>query len=128
MTTGNADGTVVTEERAQFVRVASVDELPPGTGKAVTVNDRRIALFNVDGTFYAIDDSCTHEEASLAQGSLYGDIVACPKHGSRFNVRTGRVLSLPAVIPVNTYPVKVEEGQVYLLPEPQKGRGMPHKV
>lgn len=118
----------MTEERVEFVRVASVDEVPPGTGKAVTVDGRRIALFNVDGTFYAIDDSCTHEEASLSQGPLHGDIVACPKHGSRFNVRTGRVLSLPAVIPVNTYPVKVEDGSIYLLPTPQKGKGMPHKV
>lgn len=113
---------------AEYVKVASVDEIPPGQGKAVTVDGRRIALFNVDGTVYAIDDTCTHEEASLGEGALYGDIVACPKHGSRFNVRTGRVLSLPAVIPVNTYPVKIENGQIYVLPEPQKGRGMPHKA
>ena len=113
---------------AEFVKVASIQELPPGAGKVVTVDGRRIALFNVDGTVYAIDDTCTHEEASLGEGALHGDIVACPKHGSRFNVRTGRVLSLPAVIPVSTYPVKIEDGQIYVLPEPQKGRGMPHKA
>lgn len=113
---------------AEYVKVASEDEIPAGQGKAVSVDGRRIAVFNVNGTFYAIDDTCTHEEASLAEGPTYGDIVACPKHGSRFHLPTGRVLSLPAVIPVNTYPVKVEAGQVLVLPEPQRGRGMPHKV
>ncbi|HTE03524.1 MAG TPA: non-heme iron oxygenase ferredoxin subunit [bacterium] len=113
---------------AAFVRVASVDELPAGMGKAVTVDGQRIALFNVNGTFYAIDDTCTHEEASLAAGAVYGEIVACPKHGSRFHLPTGRVLSLPAVVPVSTYQVKVEDGQVLLLPVPRRGRGMPHKL
>jgi len=105
-----------------------VVDVPPGTAKAIAVDGRRIALFNVGGTFYAIDDSCTHEETSLAEGPVVGEIVACPKHGSRFHLPTGRVLSLPAVIPVDTYQVKVEDGQVLVLPVPQKGRGMPHKA
>jgi 3-phenylpropionate/trans-cinnamate dioxygenase ferredoxin subunit len=113
---------------AEFVKVAAEGELPPGGVVVITVGDRTIAVFNVDGAFHAIDDSCTHEYAPLSQGVRSGEIVTCPKHGSRFNVRTGRVLSLPAVVPVNTYPVKVEGGQVYVLPEPQRGRGMPHKV
>lgn len=112
----------------EYVKVATLDELPAGTAKAISVDGRRIAVFNVGGTIYAIDDTCTHEEASLAEGAVSGEIVACPKHGSRFNLQTGRVHSLPAVIPVNTYLVKVENGQILLLPEPQKGRGMPHKV
>ncbi len=94
----------------------------------ITAGGRTIAVFNVDGAFCAIDDSCTHEYAPLSEGARSGEVVTCPKHGSRFNVRTGRVLSLPAVVPVNTYPVKVEDGQVFVLPEPQRGRGMPHKV
>lgn len=118
----------MSERTAEFVRVATADEIPPGKGKAVTVDGRRIALFNVNGTFYAIDDTCTHEEASLAEGAVYGEIVACPKHGSRFHLSTGRVLSLPAVVPVNTYQVKVSDEQVLLLPVPQRGKGMPHKV
>jgi len=113
---------------AEYVQVATLEELPAGTAKAVVVDGRRIAVFNVAGTLYAIDDTCTHEEASLAEGAVSGEIVTCPKHGSRFNLRTGRVLSLPAVIPVSTYLVKVENGQILLLPEPQRGRGMPHKV
>lgn len=110
------------------MRVASVEEIPPGKAKVVTVDGRRVAIFNVGGTFYAIDDACTHETTPLSDGPLYGDIVACPKHGSRFHLPTGRVLSLPAVVPVNTYTVKVDGGQVLLQPVPHKGHGMPHKA
>jgi len=117
----------VTEQAAAFVRVAAVGDVPEGGSTVVAVNGRRIAVFNVKGAFYAIDDTCTHEEASLGAGAVYGEIVACPKHGSRFHIPTGRVLSLPAVAPVNTYQVKVESGQVWVLPVPHKGKGMPHK-
>ena len=113
---------------AEFMHVASAAELPPGGVTVITAGGRSIAVFNVEGAFYAIDDSCTHEYAPLSPGTRVGEIVTCPKHGSRFNVRTGGVLSLPAVVPVNIYPVKVEDGQVYVLPEPQRGRGMPHKA
>lgn len=113
---------------AEFVHVGASGDVPPGGARVLEIQGRRIAVFNVDGTFYAIDDVCTHDEASLAAGARSGEIVTCPKHGSRFNVRTGRVLSLPAVVPVNTYPVKVEDGQVYVRPEPEPGRGMPHKA
>ncbi|MDQ7820699.1 MAG: non-heme iron oxygenase ferredoxin subunit [Armatimonadota bacterium] len=118
----------MTGATSEFVPVAAVDEIPPGTARVVTLEGRRIAVFNVGGTYYAIDDTCTHEEASLASGALYGDIVACPRHGSRFHLPTGRVLSLPAVIPVNTYPVQVADGQVCVQPVPRRGRGMPHKT
>ncbi len=111
-----------------FVKVATVDQVPPGQGRRVDVDGRRIALFNVGGRFYAVDDTCTHEEASLSAGALSGEIVACPKHGSRFHLPTGRVLSLPAVRPVDTYEVKVEGTDVLVLPQPRKGVGMPHKV
>ncbi len=113
---------------AEYVQVAAVADLPPGQARAVEVGGRKIALFNVDGALYAIDDSCTHEYTPLSTGPRSGEIVTCAKHGSRFNVRTGRVLSLPAVVPVNTYPVRVEDGQIYILPEPQRGHGMPHKA
>jgi 3-phenylpropionate/trans-cinnamate dioxygenase ferredoxin subunit len=118
----------MTETTTEFIPAATVEEVPPGTSKVITIEGRRIALFNVNGTFYAIDDTCTHEEASLGTGAVHGEVVVCPKHGSRFHIPTGRVLSLPAVVPVNTYQVKVEAGQVLLLPVPHRGRGMPHKA
>jgi 3-phenylpropionate/trans-cinnamate dioxygenase ferredoxin subunit len=117
-----------TMPQTEYVRVAAVEEIPPGGARAVAVGGRTIAVFNVDGSFYAVDDTCTHEYAPLSQGARHSEVVTCPKHGSRFNVRTGRVLSLPAVVPVSTYPVRVEGGQVYVLPAPQRGHGMPHKA
>lgn len=116
------------ETQADYVRVADAAAIPPGGVLAVSAGGHTIAVFNVDGEYYAVDNTCTHEYAPLSQGACHGEIVTCPKHGSRFNVRTGRVLSLPAVVPVSTYPVKVEDGQVFVLPEPQRGRGMPHKA
>jgi 3-phenylpropionate/trans-cinnamate dioxygenase ferredoxin subunit len=92
---------------AKWVRVASVDDVPAGEGRYFDVDGEPIAIFHVDGSYYAINDVCTHEEASLAEGELEGEVVECALHGARFNVRTGEVVSLPAVVPVQTYPVRV---------------------
>ncbi len=93
---------------AKFVRVASTSEIPAGSGKYVDVNGEAIAVFHVTGgNFYATCDVCTHEDASLAEGELEGEVVECPLHGARYNVRTGEVKALPAVVPVKTYPVRV---------------------
>lgn len=97
---------------ANFIPVASSDELEPGQCKQVIVEGKKIALYNVDGTIYATDDTCSHAEASLAEGCLRGDEIECPKHGARFNVKTGQALSLPAWAPVATYEVKVEAGEI----------------
>jgi 3-phenylpropionate/trans-cinnamate dioxygenase ferredoxin subunit len=93
---------------ARFVRVASTNDVPAGTGIYVDVNGEPIALFHVeDGGFFATSDVCTHEEASLSEGELDGEIVECPLHGARYNVRTGEVKSLPAVRGVKSFPVRV---------------------
>ena len=96
----------------EFVMVASVDDLPSGRMTCVEVEGRRLLLANVDGTFYATDDTCTHEDASLSSGSLHGDYVKCPLHGSRFSLRTGEPTEEPADEPVNCYPVRVEGNSV----------------
>lgn len=98
----------------EFFAVAKTEEVPVGACKRVVVEGERIALFNVNGTIYATDDTCTHEEASLCAGELEGHVVECPKHGARFDVRTGKVLSLPAVVPVETYEIKIEDGEIYV--------------
>lgn len=112
---------------AEFVRVLTLADVPPGTAKQVEIDGRKIAVVNARGTVYAIDDTCTHENESLSEGPVVGEIIACPKHGSRFHLATGRVLSLPAVRPVNTYAVKVEGEDIFLSPEPRPGQGMPHR-
>jgi 3-phenylpropionate/trans-cinnamate dioxygenase ferredoxin subunit len=93
---------------ADFIAVASTAEVPPGKVRSCPVDGRKIAVCNVDGTFYAIDDVCTHDGGELDQGELDGDQIECPRHGARFDVKTGRALTLPAVMPVKSYPVRVE--------------------
>jgi len=96
----------------EFVTVARTTDVPPGTAKPYNVNGKSIALCNVDGTFYAIDDVCTHDGGELGEGYLEGDQIECPRHGARFDVKTGKALTLPAVMPVNAYPVQVEDGEI----------------
>jgi len=97
---------------ADFIAVADISDIAPGRVKVVEVDDRRIALCNVDGEFFAIDDVCTHDGGSLDQGELYDNVIECPRHGARFDVRTGKVLALPAVKPIHTYPLRVEGTQI----------------
>ena len=92
----------------RFTRIAEVDELQPGSMRRVQIREHRILLANVDGRIYAADDTCPHEEASLSTGSLKGEWVKCPLHGSRFNVRTGEVVDEPAETNLQTYAVCVE--------------------
>jgi len=101
---------------SKFIRVARVEEIPPGTVKAFELDFDRVAVVNLDGEFYAISDICTHEHAYLYEGEIIDGTIECPLHGSRFDIRTGRVLALPAVVPVKTYPVAVENGEIYVAP------------
>src|SRR5260370_20718780 len=97
----------------RFVRVARTSEIPEGTGLFVDVDGEPIAVFHVDDDgFYATCDVCTHEEASLAEGELEGEIVECPLHGARYNVRTGEVKALPAVVRLQTYPLRVVDDAI----------------
>ena len=92
--------------------VADVADIPPGSARVVECDGKRLALCNVDGAFYAVDDVCTHDGGSLDQGELIGDEIECPRHGARFSVVTGRVTRLPAMMPLRTYPVSVEDGRI----------------
>lgn len=105
---------------ANWVKVAKVEEIPAGTVKVVLAGDHRIAVCNLEGTLYAIDDVCTHDGGPLGQGELIDGEIECPRHGAHFDVRTGRALSLPAVFPVDTYDVRVRDGNVEVLPEPRR--------
>lgn len=99
---------------ADFVKVAKVSEVPSGTARCVSVNGSKIALFNIEGEFYAIDDTCSHAEASLSEGAIDGDRVECPKHGACFNIKTGEALSFPAFTPVATYEVKIDDEDILI--------------
>ena len=92
--------------------VATIGEIPPGTGKAFTVATRRLALFNVDGRIFAIDGVCPHDGAPLSEGALDGTTVICPWHNAEFDVTCGKVLCPPAVEDVRSYPVFVNGDSV----------------
>jgi 3-phenylpropionate/trans-cinnamate dioxygenase ferredoxin subunit len=94
------------------VTVAKATDTPPGTITVHEVDGKRIALCNVNGRLYAIDDVCTHDGGPLDQGELIDNLVECPRHGARFDVTTGRAVVLPAVRPVKTYPVEVDGDDV----------------
>ena len=99
-----------------WVEAGNISDIPAGRVKLVFYEpeDLRIAVCNVDGQFFAIEDVCTHDGGSLDQGALEGDEIECPRHGARFNVRTGDATLMPAVMPVRTFPVKIE-GQTLLV-------------
>jgi 3-phenylpropionate/trans-cinnamate dioxygenase ferredoxin subunit len=99
---------------AEFVTVATVDEIAPGDYIALSVDDEFILLFNIGGEFYAIADRCTHDDGPLEDGDLNGHAIHCPRHGAAFDVRTGDVLSMPATQPVETYPVRVVGDEVQI--------------
>lgn len=97
-----------------LVRVASVADIASGTGRMVQAGEATIALFNVGGTFYAIDNRCTHVGGPLSQGRLSENVVTCPWHGSRFDVTTGQVVGPPARRPVQAYPARVQGDGVFV--------------
>lgn len=99
---------------AEFVRVASTDDVKPGNGIVAETNGKALALFNIDGTIYAIDNTCVHRGGPLGEGELEGEVVTCPWHGWQFNVKTGGCVNNPAA-KIDTYQVKVEGTDINVL-------------
>jgi glycine betaine catabolism B len=97
-----------------FAKVADEKEIPPSQMKEVEVNGEKVCLANVEGKYYAIGNVCTHLGGPLAQGKLEGYEVQCPWHGSRFDIRTGRVARPPAMRSEPTYEIKIEKDNILL--------------
>jgi 3-phenylpropionate/trans-cinnamate dioxygenase ferredoxin component len=96
-----------------FTKAITVAELTAGMKKTVVIGGKKLAIANVDGEFFAIDDTCSHEECSLGtEGFLEGKLIICGCHGSQFDITDGKVLSLPAPTDVASYETKVENGDV----------------
>ena len=105
-----------------MVRVADINHVPPGTGKVIRARGRAIALFNISGTFYALDNVCTHRGGPLGEGKVDGTVVTCPWHGNQFDVTTGRVVM--GTRPATAYAVHTEGDDVLIdLPEPDDVHG-----
>lgn len=98
---------------ASFVKVLATGDLAPGTKKTVMVNGKKIALANIEGEFFAIDDTCSHAQCSLGtEGFLDGSAIICGCHGAQFDMTNGKVLSMPATVDIASYPTKVKDGMV----------------
>lgn len=99
-------------ENIEFVEIAPASELPNGERLFVEIEGKSIVIFNIADQFFAIADVCTHDDGPLGDGDLEGYNIVCPRHGAEFDVRTGKVMQMPAVVDVPAYPVKVVEGMI----------------
>jgi len=100
----------------EFLKVAQISDLAPGEKILVEYDEEDVGLFNIDGEIFAISDVCTHDNGPLVEGELDGDCIICPRHGARFNVKTGQQ-TMPAISPVPLYEVKVEGDDILIAPK-----------
>ena len=96
----------------RFLKVARAEDIAPGTSIAVELPEASLAISNVDGQFFAIENLCTHDDGPLGEGELDGFRIQCPRHLAYFDVRNGKALTLPAVMDVECFPVQVQDGDV----------------
>ena len=96
----------------EFITLAKVDEIPQGEVRAFDAGGVAVAVANAGGSFFAFDDTCTHRQCSLAEGELEDSTIVCPCHGSEFDIRTGEVVAPPARDPVQSYELRIEDGQI----------------
>lgn len=107
---------------SDYVTVARVGEIAPGTVKVVRIDGVPIGVANVAGEYYAFADVCTHDDGPVAEGELDEYEIECPRHGARFDIRTGAVRLLPAVVPIPVYPLRVAGDAIQVQPEPAERR------
>ncbi|MEN8106553.1 MAG: non-heme iron oxygenase ferredoxin subunit [Pseudomonadota bacterium] len=97
---------------SEWIDVALIDEIEEGGVKLVDVGGAEVAVFNIEGNFYALADVCTHDGGTLADGTVEGHEIECPRHGARFDIRTGKVTAPPAYEDISTFPVRTDNGRV----------------
>ena len=100
-----------------FAKVANAEDVASGEMLLVELRGKRVLLANIDGTYYAVDEACTHSDCPLSEGGLDGAIVSCPCHGSQFDLRTGHVVSPPAVESLVWYQIRIDDGNILIGPE-----------
>ncbi len=104
----------VTGAQSEWVRVATADEVPPDSLRAVSTDRGPVVLARLEDDIYALEDRCSHQDYPLSAGELDDGELECTFHGARFDVCTGRATQLPAVVPVRTFPVEVRDGEVFI--------------
>jgi 3-phenylpropionate/trans-cinnamate dioxygenase ferredoxin subunit len=104
----------VDESKIEYVDIVPASELPPGERLFVEIEGQPIVIFNIAGQFYAIADVCSHDDGPVGEGDLEDYCIVCPRHGAEFDVRTGKVISMPAVVDIPAYPVRVVDGIIQI--------------
>jgi 3-phenylpropionate/trans-cinnamate dioxygenase ferredoxin subunit len=99
---------------AKFVKVARVEDIQPGKKEIFDVDGIPVVIVNLEGEFYALEDVCTHDGGPLGEGAMEDGQLICPRHGARFDIRTGAALTMPAFEPAPTYEVKIQDGDIYV--------------
>ncbi|MFN2216291.1 MAG: Rieske (2Fe-2S) protein [Anaerolineales bacterium] len=100
------------EKQCEFFQVTSAEELPNGERLFIEIDEKQIVLFNIAGNFYAMGDVCSHDDGPVGDGEIEGFEIICPRHGARFDIRTGEALLLPAAVDIPTYPIRVVDGTI----------------
>lgn len=96
----------------EYFQISEIHEILPGKRLFLEIDDIPLIVFNIDGEFFALDDICSHDDGPLGEGELDGYKITCPRHGAKFDMRTGEALSLPAVKGVSTYPIRIVDGNI----------------
>src|SRR5512143_1629395 len=104
----------IDESQVEYLDIAPASELPPGERLFVEIEGKPIVIFNIAGQFFSIADVCSHDDGPVGEGDLAGYNITCPRHGAQFDVRSGKVLKLPAVVDIPAYPVRVVNGMIQL--------------
>jgi 3-phenylpropionate/trans-cinnamate dioxygenase ferredoxin subunit len=102
------------ENQVEYIAVAAVDEIPNGERLFIDIDRQPVVIFNIAGKYFAIADVCSHDDGPVGEGELHGYDISCPRHGAAFDVRSGKVLSLPAIVDIPAYPVRVVNGEVQI--------------
>jgi 3-phenylpropionate/trans-cinnamate dioxygenase ferredoxin subunit len=110
----NLQYTQVTGENLEWITVATTADLPNGSRRILEIDGQPVAVFNIAGEYYAIADVCSHDDGPVAEGELDGYEIECPRHGARFDVRNGKVLSFPAIVDIPAYQVRVEGDDIQI--------------
>ncbi len=95
-----------------YYPICSTEDLPEGERLFIELGDDPVVILNINGEYFAIDDICTHDQGPLGDGEIEDHQIVCPRHGARFDIRTGKVLTLPAVRGVSSYPIRVVDGMI----------------
>jgi 3-phenylpropionate/trans-cinnamate dioxygenase ferredoxin component len=104
----------VDESKVEFLEIAPATELPDGERLFVEIGGKPIVIFKIAGQFFSIADVCSHDDGPVGEGLLEGYNITCPRHGAQFDIRTGKVVQMPAVVDIPAYPVRVVDGMIQL--------------